>query len=329
MPKIIEFENICKDFKISVREKGIKGALKNLFKPKHKTINALKNVSFSVDEGDIVGYIGPNGAGKSTTIKIMSGILTPTSGNCVIDGFVPWKERKNYVKNIGVVFGQRSQLWWDVPVVESFELLKDIYKIDDTTYAENLELLTKTLNLSDLLYRPLRQLSLGQKMKCELAGALLHKPKILFLDEPTIGLDAVTKLAVRDFVKDINKRWGTTVILTTHDMNDIEALTNKIILIGRGEILYNGSFNAIKEKYGSSKTITIQFAKPYETIDLDGYETVSHNKNVAVLKNNENTVFHAPDFLSAISKKYEIADFSVESLSVDEILANLYKDYKL
>ena len=329
MPKIIEFENICKDFKISIREKGIKGALKNLFRPKHKTISALKNVSFSVDEGDIVGYIGPNGAGKSTTIKIMSGILTPTSGNCVIDGFVPWKERKNYVKNIGVVFGQRSQLWWDVPVVESFELLKDIYKIDDTTYTENLELLTKTLNLSDLLYRPLRQLSLGQKMKCELAGALLHKPKILFLDEPTIGLDAVTKLAVRDFVKDINKQWGTTVILTTHDMNDIEALTNKIILIGRGEILYNGSLNAIKEKYGSSKTITIQFAKPYETIELDGYETVSHNKNVAVLKNNENTVFHAPDFLSAISKKYEIADFSVESLSVDEILANLYKDYKL
>lgn len=329
MPKIIEFENVCKDFKISVRKKGIKGAFKNLFKPKYKIVHALDNVSFSVDEGDIVGYIGPNGAGKSTTIKIMSGILNPSSGNCVIDGYTPWNDRKNYVKNIGVVFGQRSQLWWDVPVIESFELLKDIYKIDEQVYKENLDLLTKTLNLSDLLYRPLRQLSLGQKMKCELAGALLHKPKILFLDEPTIGLDAVTKLAVRDFVKKINKEWGTTVILTTHDMNDIDALTNKIILIGRGKILYNGSFSAIKDKYGASKIINVQFAKPYEHVSLDGYQVVSHDKNVAVLKNLESTAFHATDFITEISKKYEIVDFSVESLGVDEILAQLYKDYKL
>lgn len=329
MAKIIEFENINKDFKISVREKGIKGALKNLFKPKYKIVHALDNVSFGVEEGDIVGYIGPNGAGKSTTIKIMSGILNPTSGNCVVNGFVPWKERKTYVKNIGVVFGQRSQLWWDVPVIESFELLKDIYKIKDEIYNENLELLTKTLNLTEILDRPLRQLSLGQKMKCELAGALLHKPKILFLDEPTIGLDAVTKLAVREFIKKINKEWGTTIILTTHDMNDIEALTNKIILIGRGKILYNGSFSEIKEKYGFTKTINIQFAKPYEEIKLDGYEVVSHNQNVAVLKNCPNTNFHTTNFIAKISEKYEVVDFSVESLSVDEILAKLYKDYQL
>ncbi len=329
MPKIIEFENICKDFKISVREKGIKGAIKNLFRPKYKIVHALDNVNFSVEQGDIVGYIGPNGAGKSTTIKIMSGILNPTSGNCVIDGYVPWKDRKNYVKNIGVVFGQRSQLWWDVPVIESFELLKDIYKIDKKTYDENLELLTNTLNLSEILNRPLRQLSLGQKMKCELAGALLHKPKILFLDEPTIGLDAVTKLAVRDFIKKINKEWGTTIILTTHDMNDIEALTNKIILIGRGKILYNGSFSAIKEKYGASKTINVQFSKPYDKIELEGYEVVSHNQNTAVLKNLDSTVFHVTDFMTRINEKYEIVDFSIQSLSVDEILAELYKEYKL
>lgn len=329
MSKIIEFENICKDFKITIRDKGIKGAIKNLFKPKHEIVHALDNVSFSVEEGDIVGYIGPNGAGKSTTIKIMSGILNPTSGNCTINGYTPWKQRKNYVKNIGVVFGQRSQLWWDVPVIESFELLKDIYKIDETSYNENLELLTKTLNLQDILSRPLRQLSLGQKMKCELAGALLHKPKILFLDEPTIGLDAVTKLAVRDFIKKINKEWGTTVILTTHDMNDIDALTNKIILIGRGKILYNGSFSEIKEKYGFTKIINVQFAKAYDKIELDGYEVVSHNQNTAVLKNNPDTVFHATDFISKISKNYEIVDFSVDNLSVDEILAKLYKEYKL
>lgn len=326
---IIKFNNICKTFKISIREKGVWGAIKGLFKRKFKIVNALSNVSFEIEEGDIVGYIGPNGAGKSTTIKIMSGILNPTSGECEIDGYCPWKDRKKYVKNIGVVFGQRSQLWWDVPVIESFDLLKDIYRIPDDVYKENLELLTKTLNLEELLIRPLRQLSLGQKMKCELAGALLHKPKILFLDEPTIGLDAVTKLAVREFVKYINKEWGTTVILTTHDMNDIDALTNKIILIGRGKILYNGSFSAIKNKYGATKTINVQFAKAYKNIELDGYNVLKHEKNTAVLQNKEGVVFHAKDFISQISEKYDVTDFSVDSLGVDEILANLYRDYNL
>ena len=326
---IIKFNNISKDFKISIRNKGLWGAIKGLFKRKYKIVHALKDVSFEIEEGDIVGYIGPNGAGKSTTIKIMSGILNPTSGECEINGYCPWKNRKNYVKNIGVVFGQRSQLWWDVPVIESFELLKDIYKIPTDEYNANLELLTKTLRLEELLNRPLRQLSLGQKMKCELAGALLHKPKILFLDEPTIGLDAVTKLAVRDFIKYINKEWGTTVILTTHDMNDIEALTNKIILIGRGEILYNGSFSAIKQRYGAVKTIKVQFSKAYDEIALDGYTVVSHNQNTATIKNNETTIFHAKDFISKISEKYDVVDFSVEPMSVDEILASLYKAFNL
>lgn len=326
---IIKFDKISKDFKISIREKGLWGSIKGLFVRKHKIVHALNNVSFEINEGDIVGYIGPNGAGKSTTIKIMSGILYATSGSCEINGFCPWKNRKEYVKNIGVVFGQRSQLWWDVPVIESFELLKDIYNIPKETYEENLKLLCKTLNLDDLLNRPLRQLSLGQKMKCELAGALLHKPKILFLDEPTIGLDAITKLAVREFIKYINKEWGTTIILTTHDMNDIEALTNKIILIGRGEILYNGSFSAIMERYGKTKTIKVQFSKPYDKLELDDYEIISHNQNTAVLRNKENTIFHAKDFISKISEKYEIVDFSVEPISVDEVLANLYKDYNL
>lgn len=326
---IIKFDKISKDFKISIREKGLWGSIKGLFVRKHKIVHALNNVCFEINEGDIVGYIGPNGAGKSTTIKIMSGILYATSGSCEINGFCPWKNRKEYVKNIGVVFGQRSQLWWDVPVIESFELLKDIYNIPKETYEENLKLLCKTLNLDDLLNRPLRQLSLGQKMKCELAGALLHKPKILFLDEPTIGLDAITKLAVREFIKYINKEWGTTIILTTHDMNDIEALTNKIILIGRGEILYNGSFSAIMERYGKTKTIKVQFSKAYDKLELDDYEIISHNQNTAVLRNKENTIFHAKDFISKISEKYEIVDFSVEPISVDEVLANLYKDYNL
>lgn len=303
--------------------------LKNFFCRKYKTIEALKDVSFSIEEGEIVGYIGPNGAGKSTTIKIMSGILTPTSGTCVIDGLVPWQNRKTFVKNIGVVFGQRSQLWWDVPVMDSFELLKDIYKIPTDQFKETLELLNKALNIEDLLGRPLRQLSLGQKMKCELAGSLLHRPKILFLDEPTIGLDAVTKLAVRDFIKFINKEWNTTIILTTHDMNDIEALTNKIILIGKGRILYQGSFENIKEKYSAEKTIEVEFAKDYQKVSLAGYKVVEHNQRFATLKTLPKTQFHTTDFVNQISKKYEVVDFQVSSLSVDEILAKLYNEYEL
>ena len=303
--------------------------LKNFFCRKYKTIEALKDVSFSIEEGEIVGYIGPNGAGKSTTIKIMSGILTPTSGTCVIDGLVPWQNRKTFVKNIGVVFGQRSQLWWDVPVMDSFELLKDIYKIPTDQFNETLEMLNGVLKLDELLGRPLRQLSLGQKMKCELAGSLLHRPKILFLDEPTIGLDAVTKLAVRDFIKFINKEWNTTIILTTHDMNDIEALTNKIILIGKGRILYQGSFENIKEKYSAEKTIEVEFAKDYQKVSLAGYKVVEHNQRFATLKTLPKTQFHTTDFVNQISKKYEVVDFQVSSLSVDEILAKLYNEYEL
>ena len=329
MASIIKFENICKNFKVPQKAEGRFKMIKNFFCRKHRIIEALKDVSFSIQEGEIVGYIGPNGAGKSTTIKIMSGILTPTSGTCVIDGLVPWQNRKTFVKNIGIVFGQRSQLWWDVPVIDSFELLKDIYKISDDKYKETLQLLNSALNIEDLLGRPLRQLSLGQKMKCELAASLLHRPKILFLDEPTIGLDAITKLAVRDFIKYINKEWGTTIILTTHDMNDIEALTNKIILIGKGRILYQGSFEKIKEKYSDEKTIEVEFAKDYNKVSLAGYKVIEHNLRFATLKTLPNTKFHTTDFINQISKKYEVVDFQVSSLSVDEILAKLYKEYEL
>lgn len=329
MSKIIEFKEISKDFKISTKKKGNKKSFLDLFRREKTVVKALTNVSFEIEEGDIVGYIGPNGAGKSTTIKIMSGILTPTSGECSIMGHIPWKDRKKYVKNVGVVFGQRSQLWWDVPIIDSFELLKDIYKIPTAEYNETLNDLINALNLKELLNRPLRQLSLGQKMKCELAGSLLHRPKVLFLDEPTIGLDAITKLAVRDFVKTINKKWGTTVILTTHDMSDIDALTNKIILIGRGQILYNGSFNAIKEKYGHIKEIEVEFAKVYDKIELEGYTVIAHDGNTATLKNNDNTTFHVKEFFNDITKKYEVVDFQVNSISVDEILARLYTELNL
>lgn len=244
---MITMEHVCKSYKVAKRNAGMKEACKSFFLRKTEKIQALSDVSFTIYDGEMVGYIGPNGAGKSSTIKILSGILTPDSGKCFVDGRIPWKDRINHVKQIGVVFGQRSQLWWDIPVIDSFELLKKIYSIPFPNYKNNLEELTELLQLQELLKTPTRQLSLGQRMRCEIAASLLHQPKLLFLDEPTIGLDAVSKLAVRDFILKLNKEHKTTVILTTHDMQDIEALANRIILIGKGRILLDGTLDHMRQ----------------------------------------------------------------------------------
>ncbi len=243
---MIEFNDICKTYRVARRESGLGNAVKSLFIREYTTIQAINHISFSIEDGEMVGYIGPNGAGKSTTIKILSGILTPDSGTCVVNGQVPWKDRKEYVRQIGVVFGQRSQLWWDIPVIDSFELIQAIYSIPVPKYRNNLDELTQLLNLEDILKTPTRQLSLGQRMRCEIAASLLHEPKLLFLDEPTIGLDAVSKIAVRDFIKKMNAEHKTTVILTTHDMQDIEAITNRVILIGRGQKLLDGTLEDLR-----------------------------------------------------------------------------------
>lgn len=243
---MIEVRNLNKTYKVSRRNAGLFEAVKALGKRETHEIKALDNISFTVNDGEIIGYIGPNGAGKSSTVKILSGILTPDSGECLVNGRIPWKERKKHVAEIGVVFGQRTQLWWDVPVIDSFSLLKDIYSIPQGEYKENLSLLTEALDLTDLIRTPVRQLSLGQRMRCEIASSLLHSPKVLFLDEPTIGLDAVSKLAIRAFIRRINRERGTTVLLTTHDMQDIEALTSRILLIGKGKLLMDGTFDDVR-----------------------------------------------------------------------------------
>ena len=260
---MITMQNVCKTYKVSKRDAGFSSAFKALFHKEYELIHALDGVSFTISDGEMVGYIGPNGAGKSSTIKILSGILTPEEGTCLINGLTPWKNRIEHVKNIGVVFGQRTQLWWDVPVMDSFELLKEIYRIDDHVYRRNLEQLSEMLGLSELLRTPTRQLSLGQRMRCESAASLLHDPKILFLDEPTIGLDAVSKLAVRDFILKLNEEKKTTVILTTHDMQDIEALTSRIILIGKGKILLDGTLADIKEGFESTEEGLASFYKSH------------------------------------------------------------------
>ena len=323
----IEVKHIKKTFKVPEKSKGRFSALKTFFNRKYKYIKAIDDISFSIKKGEIVGYIGPNGAGKSTTIKILSGILLPDSGNVVIDKSIPWKDRKKYVSNIGVVFGQRSQLWWDIPAIDSFNLLKDIYKLDEIEYQKTLNELIRLLNLKDIINIPVRQLSLGNRMKCEIAASLIHKPKILFLDEPTIGLDAVSKKIVRDFIKKINKQNKVTVILTTHDMSDIEALAKRIILIGKGKLLYDGTLSKLKKNYDYLRKIKIvtkdklKLNEDYiikQTSVKDGIEYIIDIRKIEISK-----------FINILSSKISIIDIDIDSGNIDELIVKLYEDFKI
>ena len=323
----IEVKQINKTFKVPIKSEGKFSTLKSFFNRKYKYIKAIDDISFSIKKGEIVGYIGPNGAGKSTTIKILSGILVPDSGKVKIKNMTPWKERQKYVSNIGVVFGQRSQLWWDIPAIDSFNLLKDIYKLDEEEYNETLNELIKLLNLKDIINIPVRQLSLGNRMKCEIAASLLHKPEILFLDEPTIGLDAISKKVVREFIKKINKQRNITVILTTHDMADIEALAKRIILIGKGKKLYDGSLDSLKKKYDNLRKIKIitkdkiKLNKDYivDQSNIDGgIEFIIDIRKVEI-----------NEFIKLISSKISIIDIDIDSGNIDELIVKLYEDFKI
>ncbi len=324
---MIELKNINKTFKIAKRNAGFGEAVKALFRKEYTYIHALNDLSFTINDGEMVGYIGPNGAGKSSTIKIMSGILTPDSGECVINGRTPWKNRIAHVREIGVVFGQRSQLWWDVPVADSFELIKEIYKISDAVYKKNLDEMTQLLDIGEIIRTPARQLSLGQRMRCEITASLLHNPKILFLDEPTIGLDAVSKIAVREFIRTINREHGTTVILTTHDMQDIEALTKRILLIGKGRILLDGELDELRRRNSTHKTLTVDY-----TGQLDGLaDGMSVSKNldghaVIVVDTAQISVSAA---IAKISEQAEITDLSVAGATAEEMVVALYKEFRI
>lgn len=324
---MIELSGISKSFKVARRNAGLGEAVRALFKREYEIIRALDNVSFTIRDGETVGYIGPNGAGKSSTIKVMSGILTPDSGNCVIDGLVPWKNRAEHVRRIGVVFGQRSQLWWDVPVIDSFELLRDIYRVDAKVYKDSLEELVTLLDLSEIVRTPARQLSLGQRMRCEIAASLIHRPSILFLDEPTIGLDAVSKIAVRDFIKKINAERKTTVILTTHDMQDIEALTERILLIGGGKILLDGSLSELKSKKSPLRRVKITYASGTPS-PIEGTSLESTGVGSAVYTVNTN-VISVSSVIEKISKYIELTDLSVEGTTADELVVSLYREFEI
>ena len=318
----IEVNGLKKTF--TVRKKREKG---KLFREK-QTVEALKGVSFSVEKGELVGYIGPNGAGKSTTVKILSGILTPDGGEAQVGSRVPWLERREYVKHIGVVFGQRSQLWWDVPIIDSFSLLKDIYRLSLADYESRLKELTEALQLEEFLRTPLRLLSLGQRMRAELCGSLLHRPELLFLDEPTIGLDAVSKLALRDFLKWENAEHGTTIMLTTHDMEDIAALCSRVMVLGHGQKLYDGTLPELLEKFDTVRTVSVKYDGALPDIKLP--EGISFERG-----ENELSITYAPSvfptakLLSILQEAGRISEMTLQPENIDRLIAAMYKEMDL
>ncbi|MBO4920781.1 MAG: ATP-binding cassette domain-containing protein [Lachnospiraceae bacterium] len=318
----IEVNNLRKTF--TVRKKREKG---KLFREK-EIVSALAGISFVVEKGELVGYIGPNGAGKSTTVKILSGILTPESGEAKVGGMIPWKDRKDYVKHIGVVFGQRSQLWWDVPIVDSYSLLKDIYRIPEKDYKSRMDELVEALQLEKLLRTPLRLLSLGQKMRAELCGSLLHRPDILFLDEPTIGLDAVSKLALRDFLKWENKEHGTTIMLTTHDMEDIAALCSRVMVLGHGQKLFDGHLKDLLERFDTVRTVTVKYNTDEPKLNLPEKVQVERSDGEIKITYSPSEIPTA-NMLALLQDAGTISEMTLESENIDHLIAAMYKEMDL
>ena len=321
---IISITELWKEFRIPKRAQGLLGTITSLFSREYEVHTALDHISFDVNEGELVGYIGPNGAGKSTTVKILSGILLPSGGNVKVMGKTPSENRINTVRHLGVVFGQKTQLWWDLPVIESFELLKEIYGISEAAYKKALSSLNDMLKLSKLFNTPVRQLSLGQRMRCDLAASLLHSPKILFLDEPTIGLDAVSKLAVRDFIHHLNKEHNVTILLTTHDMDDIEALCRRVVVLNEGKIFLDGSLAALRTKISPERRLIVDLINENDTVS-DPQATFVKQEGHRVYLRFDPAQSSPPELIARILAKHAIRDLYVENLSIEEIIARLYR----
>ncbi|MGH9741340.1 MAG: ABC transporter ATP-binding protein [Candidatus Acidiferrum sp.] len=337
---LISVTDLCKHFRAFRRRPGLWGGIQNLFVREYQTVRAVYRITFAIEPGEMVGYIGPNGAGKSTTIKMLTGILVPTSGEILSNGFVPWRQRAAYVKTIGVVFGQRTQLWWDIAAVESFKLLRRIYDVSQRDYDERMELFNQVLGLKELLDVPVRKLSLGQRMRCDLAAALLHNPPILFLDEPTIGLDVVAKDSIRQFLRAINQRFKTTVLLTTHDLDDIEELCRRIMIIDRGTVLYDGPLARLKEQFLRTKQIKFILRDGEQNARLAIFEqslpTLSPNGDHGGLLHLERldeltcrlrfdrSAISSSDLIRQILAAVEVRDFVIEDEPIEEIIKRIY-----
>lgn len=330
---MIYVENLRKEFKKTIKESGLKGSIKSFFKPNNEIITAVDDISFHVPKGEILGFIGPNGAGKSTVIKMLTGILTPTSGRCEINGQIPYKNRKNYVKEIGVVFGQRTQLWWDLALRETYTVLKEIYEVEDLQYKKRMAFLNEVLELDSFITSPVRTLSLGQRMRADIAASLLHSPKVLFLDEPTIGLDVVVKDNIRKAIKSINQNENTTVILTTHDLQDVENLCNRIVMIDKGKKVFDGDISKLKSKYGQSREMkfvpddfssveTLDYKKEFNLSDDDvQIENDGHKVNVRF----NSSKVSVEKILNYTLSEIHVKDISVSDADIEEIIKGIYR----
>lgn len=344
MEYVIELKNIDKEFKVLNRHEGLKGSFQDLFSRDYKVIKAVNNVSMKIKPGEIVGYLGPNGAGKSTTIKIMTGVLQPTRGEILVNGQIPYKNRTSNAQNIGVVFGQRSQLWWSLPLIESFKLLKDIYGISDKYYKEMLALYESLVDIKELYSKPIRQMSLGQRTLSDILAAFLHNPPIVFLDEPTIGLDVSMKAKIRNLIKALNKEKNTTVILTTHDMGDVDALCERIVIIDKGTMLYDNDINHLKSFFGAYRTLKIKIDKHAEELSQDirdkekeqienllkeGFEaadfTVGQDEDFYSILIDESQV-HLMKVLQDLQEKIKIYDVLLEEISTESVIRKIYED---
>ena len=322
MPQIL-VEELTKTYRVAERDAGAWGAVRGLLHRRWRKVEALKGVSFRLERGELVGLIGPNGAGKSTTIKILSGILRPTAGRCEVDGLVPWRDRIAHVARIGVVFGQRTQLWWDLPVIEGFDLLRAIYRVPPDRYRRTRDELVGLLRLERLLDQPVRQLSLGQRMRCEIVAAMLHEPAILFLDEPTIGLDAPSKLAVRAFVERLNREREVTVILTTHDMHDIEALAQRVIVIGNGAILADSPFEALRSGVLAERRVVVDFTGEPPELEWPGVSLRRREGRTLELAIDP-AIITAPQLIARIAAEHAVEDIHIERPLIEEVIARLY-----
>jgi ABC-2 type transport system ATP-binding protein len=326
---MIRVESLRKEFRVYRHHRGGWGALRNLLTHDYRVVRAVDGVSFGIARGELIGYLGPNGAGKSTTIKMLTGILVPTSGEVMVDGRVPWEERVEHARRIGVVFGQRTNLWWDLPVIESLDLLRHIYRVPADRYQHNLRLFEEMLELGPFLYTPVRSLSLGQRMRSDLAAALLHDPPLLFLDEPTIGLDVVAKERIRQFIRSMNRERGTTVILTTHDLGDVEKMCERIIMIDHGHVVFDGALAALRDRFGGGRVLVVDFVEAPGEVNLPGAQLVRQEANRVWLSveraDGVSAGRRVADIIPELFRRYRVNDLSVQEPEIEEVVRRIYE----
>ena len=325
MQPIIQVRDLCKSFRVTKRRPGLMGALKNLVAAEYQMVQAVDQVSFTLREGDLVGYLGPNGAGKSTTIKMLTGLLVPTSGELRVDGFLPWKDRQRYVARIGAVFGQRTTLWWDLPVIESFELLQPMYRVPPERFRRSLDEFVSLLDMASFLNTPVRSLSLGQRMRADLCAALLHEPRLVFLDEPTIGLDVVAKERIRQFIRHINRERGVTILLTTHDLTDVERLCERVMILDHGRVLYDGGLSSLNERFESDWSLVVTFVDDYADVCLPGLPEPQREDHRAIYRFDHRRMASA-ELIQQILPRFRIQDIEVRRPALEETIRRIYEE---